>query len=111
MAESNRTAAATEVEVAESSVETEQDKTRDYIEYKGDETFGTAFLTTHTIPKGDGLWKREGVTAPKDLVWERDPFGPALGFPGNKMRLAVEDIPADLLPILERIPGYKRVNA
>jgi len=47
----------------------------------------------------------------KDIVWERDPFGPGIGQKGNRMLVRVDDIPAEALQILEKTPGYKRVTA
>lgn len=82
----------------------------EFIEYAGDPTHGTSFLQTHTIPKGDPVWKRNGVEMTKDLVWERDPYGPGVGQKGAKMRLAVSDVPPEALAVLEKTPGYKRVS-
>jgi hypothetical protein len=84
---------------------------REYIQYMGEEPHGTAFLTTHTIPKGDGLWKRNGVTLTKDVVWERDPLGPSVGQKGNQMLVAVEDLDPNVVRVLEKTPGYKRISA
>lgn len=93
-----------------SPAEAEALPTRDYIQYMGEDPHGTAFLTSHTLPKGDALWKRNGVTVSKDVTWERDPMGPGIGQKGNKMLLAVEDLDPAVVRILEKTPGYKRVN-
>jgi hypothetical protein len=82
----------------------------DFIEYAGEEPHGTAFLTTHTIPKGDPLWKRNKVSPSKDLVWERDPMGAAIGQKGNRMLLSTDGIAPEVLAVLEKTPGYKRVS-
>jgi hypothetical protein len=84
--------------------------TTEYIEYLGEQPYGTAFLSSHTIPKGDPLWKRNKVSLTKDLVWERDPLGPGIGQKGNRMLLPVEDIPVEALSFLEKTPGFKRVS-
>jgi hypothetical protein len=94
----------------EKAVEPEQD----FIEYLGDPenpaAGGTAFLSSHTIPKGDGLWKRAKVSVSKDLTWERDPMGPGIGQKGNRMLLATSDVPPEALAVLEKTPGFKRVS-
>ena len=101
----------TESKGGEKAVTAEQDaQTRDYLEYVGEEPYGVDFLASHTIPRGDALWKRYGVKANKDVVWERDPLGPGHGKAGNRMLLAVEDIQPELVPVLEKLPGVKRVN-
>jgi len=82
----------------------------DYIEYLGEAPYGTDFLGSHTIPKGDGLWKRNSVTVTKDVVWERDPMGPEVGQKGNRMLLPVADLPAEVVDVLAKTPGYKRVS-
>ena len=88
--------------------------TREYIEYLGDPenkaTTGTDFLSSYTIPKGDPLWKRAGVTVTKDVTWERDPMGPPVGHKGNRFLVAVEDLPEGTAEVLEKVPGFKRVN-
>jgi hypothetical protein len=84
--------------------------TREYIEYLGEEPHGTAFLTAHTLPKGDQLWKRSGLKVTKDVTWERDPYGPGIGQKGNRMLVAVEDLPDGTAEVLEKLPMYKRVN-
>lgn len=81
-----------------------------YLEYLGEEPHGTAFLTTHTLPKGDGLWKRNKLTANKDIVWERDPNGPAVGQKGNRFLVPIEDLPSGALEVLEKLPQYRRVS-
>ncbi len=89
---------------------TAKEPTTDYIEYLGEEPHGTSFLTTHTLPKGDALWKRAGVDVKKDVVWERDPMGPAIGQKGSRMLLPVADLPDGVAPVLEKTAGYKRVS-
>jgi hypothetical protein len=89
---------------------TDEQKPREYLEYLGEEPYGTDFLGSHTITKGDALWKRYGVKPTKDVVWERDPLGPGHGKPGNRMLLAVEDIQPDVVPVLEKLPNVKRVT-
>jgi hypothetical protein len=84
--------------------------TVDYIEYLGEEPHGTAFLSSHTIPKGDGRWKRNKVDDAKDVTWERDPQGPPVGFKGNRFRVRVEDLSPAQVAVLEKTPGYKRVS-
>lgn len=95
-----------ETEVAEEST------AREYIEFLGDpdNPLGTAFLNSHTMEKGDPAWKRLGVKPTKDLTWERDPFGPAIGFKGNRLLLPVEDIDPAVATALEKVPGFKRVT-
>lgn len=82
--------------------------TTDYIEYLGDPTHGTAFLTAHTIRKGDPVWKRNGVEDAKDLTWERDPNVPV----GQKSRmlLRTDNLSAGQLEVLEKTTGYRRVS-
>lgn len=92
------------------AAEVSQPQTQDYIEYLGEEPHGVAFLTAHTLPKGDGLWKRNKVTVDQDIVWERDPMGPGIGQSGARMRLPVEDLPAGAAEILAKTPGYKLVS-
>ena len=86
----------------------EEAQTTEYIEYLGDPVHGTAFLTSHTLPKGDALWKRNNVVASKDVVWERDPNVPV----GQKSRMLVKasDLSAEQLDLLERTTGFKRVS-
>ena len=85
--------------------------THEYIEYLGEEPHGTAFLTSHTIPKGDTVWARLKVAKPsKDLVWSRDEFGPAIGQKGNRMLLDTEGLSPELVTALAKVPGYKVVN-
>lgn len=83
---------------------------QEYIEYTGEEPYGTAFLTSHTLPRGDGVWKRAGVKMTKDVVWERDPYGPGIGQKGNRMLVPVSDLSPEAVAALEKIPGYKRVT-
>lgn len=84
----------------------------DYIEYMGDpdSPHGVAFLTSHTLPKGDALWKRNGVQDAKSVTWERDPMGPPVGQKGARMLLPVEDLTPSMVSVLEKTPGYKRVS-
>lgn len=92
-------------------IESTEPQTRDYIEYLGEPPYGTDFLTAHTLPKGDRLWKRLGVKAPtKDIVWERDPFGPGHGQKGNRFLVPVEDLTPEIAAGLEKVPGFKKVN-
>lgn len=83
-----------------------------FIEYLGDpeSTHGVAFLTNHTIPKGDGLWKRNKVEDAKTVTWERDPLGPSIGQKGNRMLVRVEDLTPSMVAVLEKTPGYRRVS-
>lgn len=94
--------------------ETSSAKTTDYIEYLGDaqdpNSHGVTFLTSHTIPKGDGLWKRLNVESPKEIVWERDPLGPPVGQKGARMLARVEDMTPQQATALEKVPGYRRVS-
>lgn len=83
---------------------------RDYIEYTGEEPYGTAFLSSHTIPKGDALWKRNGLQVTKDVTWERDPNGPAIGSKGNRFLVPLEDLPDGAAAVLDKLPNYKRVT-
>lgn len=90
-------------------------ETREYIEYLGDPNNSvvgveTAFLSSHTIPKGDPLWKRAGLTVTRDVTWERDPMGPPVGQKGNRFLVAVEDLPDGTAAVLEKTPGFKRVS-
>lgn len=86
-------------------------ETHEYIEYAGDEVHGTAFLTSHTIPKGDSVWKRLHVNAPdEDLVWMRDEFGPPIGSPGSRMLLSTDGLSPSLVTALGKVPGYTVVN-
>lgn len=87
-------------------------ETNEWIEYLGepDSPHGTAFLSSHTIPKGDPVWKRLGVKPTKDLVWERDPLGPGHGFKGNRMLLSTEGLDQSLVEAVAKIPGFKVVN-
>lgn len=102
---------ADEQDLAETqALQEEAETTKEYIEYLGEEPHGTAFLTSHSIPKGDPVWKRAGVSVSKDLTWERDPYGPPVGQKGSRMLLAVEDLPAGAAEALEKVPGYKRVT-
>lgn len=83
---------------------------REFIEYTGEEPHGTAFLTSHTLTKGDALWKRNKLTVTKDVTWERDPLGPGIGQKGNRMLVDVEDLPDGVAEVLAKTPGYKRVS-
>jgi len=83
----------------------------EWLEYEGEEPHGTAFLQSHTIPKGDAIWKRLGVKPTKDLVWERDPLGPAVGQKGNRMLLSTEGLDPELVAVIDdHFPNIKRVN-
>ncbi len=88
----------------------EEPASGDFIEYLGEQPHGTAFLTSHTLPRGEALWKRNGVEVKKDLTWERDPLGPPVGQKGNRMLLPVQDLPEGVAEVLEKTPGYKRVS-
>lgn len=81
-----------------------------YIEYVGEEPNGTSFLTAHTLPRTDALWKRHGVQNAKEVKWERDPMGPAIGQKGNRFLVPVADLDPAQLAVLEKTPGYKRVS-
>lgn len=81
-----------------------------FIEYLGEAPHGTAFLTSHTLPKSDALWKRNGVENPKEVTWERDPNGPGIGQKGNRMLVRVADLEPAQVAVLEKTPGFKRVN-
>lgn len=83
---------------------------QEYIEYLGEEPHGVSFLSSHTIPKGDPVWKRSSVKATRDLVWERDPYGPGIGQKGSRMLLSTEGLEPEMLQALEKVPGYKRVS-
>jgi hypothetical protein len=83
----------------------------EFIEYTGDGgPQGTTFLASHTIPRGDALWKRNGVTATKDVVWERSPDGPGVGFGKGVFRVPVSDLEPEQVAVLEKTPGFKRVS-
>jgi hypothetical protein len=89
----------------------EEDERADgFLEYMGEEPHGTAFLQSHTIPKGDGLWKRNKVSMSKDLVWERDPTGPSVGQKGNRFLLPLADVSPEAVDVLVKMPNYKRVD-
>jgi hypothetical protein len=85
-----------------------------FIEYLGDlddpKSYGVTFLTSHTIPKADGLWKRNKVDDAKEVTWERDPQGPGIGQKGNRMLVPVEDLTPSMVAVLEKTRGYKRVS-
>ena len=91
---------------------TEESKTsdNDFIEYLGEEPHGTALLSSHSIPKGDPLWKRTGVEDAKAVTWERDPMGPAVGQKGNRFLVRTSDLSAAQVAVLEKTPGFKRVS-
>lgn len=84
--------------------------TTDYIEYMGEEPYGTAFLSSHTILRTDDLWKRNKVEDAKDVVWTRDPSGPGIGQQGSRMLVRVEDLTPGMVRVLEKTSGYKRVS-
>jgi hypothetical protein len=98
---------------AEPVAEDSAPETNEYIEYLGEEDnpHGTAFLTTHTIPRGDSVWGRLKVDKPtKDLTWTRDEFGPKIGQKGSRMLLDTEGLDPKLVQALAKVPGYKVVN-
>lgn len=98
------------VTVAEESA---PEPTNEWIEYEGDpdNPKGIDFLHSHTIPKGDPVWKRLGVKPTKDLVWERDPLGKPIGFKGNRLLLPTEGLdPSVVTALVENVPGFKAVN-
>lgn len=82
----------------------------DFIEYQGEAPHGVSFLTSHTIPKGDPLWKRNGVEDAKVVTWVRDPMGPGIGQPGARMLVRTSDLTPGMVAVLEKTPGYKRVS-
>jgi hypothetical protein len=91
----------------------EAPQTNEFIEYLGDpdNPYGTAFLASHTLPKNDTVWDRLRVDKPgKDLVWNRDEFGPAIGNKGNRLLLSTEGLDPALVQGLAKVPGYKVVN-
>lgn len=90
--------------------ETASDKTSDFIEYLGEEPNGTTFLSSHSLAKGDPLWKRNGVEDAKAVTWERDPMGPPVGQKGNRFLVKTSDLSPAQLAVLEKTPGFKRVN-
>lgn len=78
----------------------------DYIEYKGDPTYGTEFLASHTITRKqakEGAW---GIDIPADLVWTRREGGPYKG----RMLVPASDLNEESLAALENEPGFKRVT-
>lgn len=88
-------------------------ETNEYIEYLGDpdSPHGTAFLSSHTLPKNDTVWERLRVDKPsKDLVWNRDEFGPGIGRKGNRMLLSTEGLSPELVKAIAKVPGFKVVN-
>lgn len=111
MADEKQTALAEQVEFEEQQAASDANAEREYIEWLGEEPYGTDFIHSHTLPRGDGLWKRAGLKVNKDVTWERDPFGPAVGQPGNRFLVPVEDLPNGVAEVLEKVPGYKRVTA
>lgn len=100
-----------DTEEAEAAQQEAESRT-EFIEFLGDpnNAHGVAFLTAHTLPRGDGLWKRAGLTVNKDVTWERDPQGPPIGHKGARFLLPVSDLPEGVAEVLERTPGYKRVS-
>jgi len=90
--------------------DTDRVETQDYMEYLGEEPHGVAFLTSHTLPKGDGLWKQNKLTVTKDIVWEADPSGPAIGQKGRRMLVPLADLPDGVAKVLDKTPGFKRVT-
>lgn len=95
---------------AEAAEAEEAPATREYLEYVGDDPFGIQFLNSHTIPRGDMLWRRNQLTVNKDITWERDPTLAGIGQKGNRMLVPVEDLPKGAAEVLEKLPQYKRVN-
>ena len=98
------------IDSEESAELQEQEPTTDYIEYLGEAPHGVAFLTSHTLPRGDGLWKRNKLQVTKDVTWERDPLAAEIGQKGNRMLVRVDDLPEGTAAILEKTPGYRRVS-
>lgn len=82
----------------------------EFIEYSGEAGISSHFLSSHTIPKGDSLWKRNGLKVTKDVTWERSPDGPAVGFGPGLFRVPVADLDPEAVAVLEKTPGYKRVS-
>lgn len=89
------------------AVETEKAaEGNDFIEYKGDPTYGTEFLSSHTISRKDAKEGSWGIDIPADLVWTRREGGPYKG----RMLLPVSDMTEETLASLENEPGFKRVT-
>lgn len=94
----------------------EAKNTKDYVEYLGDPAdpgaHGVTFLTSHSLPRTDPLWKRNRLEATdvKAVTWERDPNGPLVGFKGARFLLPIEDFTPAQVEILEKTPGYRRVT-
>jgi hypothetical protein len=88
----------------------EEKPTGDFIQYLGEEPHGVDFLTSHSIAKGDALWKRNGVEDAKAVTWERDPMGPGIGQRGNRFLVKVSDLSPAQVAVLEKTPGFKRVS-
>lgn len=84
----------------------------EFIEYLGDpgNKQGVDFLTAHSLPKSDSIFKRGKVSPTKDLTWERDPSGPAPGFPGARLLLPTEDLDPAVVALLKDTPGYRLVS-
>lgn len=108
MAEASKPKVASEAKMPEEM--TPEPETTEYVEYLGEKPYGVEFLTSHTIPKNDTLWKRSGVEATKDVTWERDPMGPGIGQKGNRMLVKTADLPDGARAVLEKTPGFKIVN-
>lgn len=90
-------------------VNEEQEEYSDFVEYLGEAPYGVDFLASHTLPRGDILWRRNKIDMDRDLVWERDVTIPN-GQPGNRMLLPTEGIPDAALDKLLEQPQYRRVS-
>lgn len=95
----------TETQPTEAPAEKAAEAT-DFIEYKGDPTYGVEFLSSHTITRKDAKEGAWGIEIPADLVWEKRLGGPYRG----RMLLSTEGLTEDTLASLENEPGFKRVS-
>lgn len=93
------------------TVEQQPAEVTQWVEYTGPEPHGNTFLTSHTITTKDPMWERERVAPPEeDLVWTRDPNGPAVGWPGNRMLLPADDLSDGVVNALLKVQGFQLVE-
>jgi hypothetical protein len=86
------------------TAEAEPEKT-EYIEFVGQEPYGTEFISEHTVTRRQ-LRDAWDVAIPKDLKWTKTQGGPNAG----RMLVPVSDMTPEAAEGFEKDPMFKRVS-
>ena len=90
----------------ENSNQDNTDEGTEYLEYKGDPTYGTEFLASHTITPAQAKAADWSVVPEKDMVWKRRESGRYKG----RMLLKLSDLTPGVHEELVTDPAYRVVK-